>query len=754
MAKKSASTGARSVRSKTALKQGTAPILKKPRVKKQEAAQAKIPKTAVQAKSSSGKPAKPARTTRPARTSKPVKAKTRVGKKSGAVSEFPNEFPAFPHNPSEDPIGDLSDGEGRVYMHGEEPESFAEMAAYRADAADDALEGTLETAAEQTASVLEAQPAASTEPLDEASVVRDPAESASAAASAASSHFEPGAPGDRPVKLDRLQKILSQAGVASRRHAEEMILAGRVMVNGQVITQLGTKADPARDHIKVDGKHIPAAERHRYFLLNKPRGYVTTVSDPEGRPTVMQFFSKMRERLYPVGRLDYDSEGLLLVTNDGELANQLTRAASGVEKTYLVKIAGRPSEEDLDRLRAGVFIERGRPGSEEAQTAPARIRELGHGKSGSPRKGSHAHEENPWFEVVLIEGRNRELRKMFQSIGHFVEKIRRIGYGPLVLDLEPGQMRELTPEELSQLRRAAEGKSQPPGKQRRSGSPRKSEGSRPLERRTGESSRESRREQPRRNQSGPWRDQANFDRRAQGRRDRFPARRDDRNSASQLSFARPFNTGDDRQDRSRRPSSGRGPRFDPRRGGPPREGKPRKENPRQGNPHEGNRGQDCDFSRGPSRSFGASRRDFGRRDSAPRSDWPDRRREGSAAPRGERDRFGSSRGPGKPFGSNREKPTRERPARDPFDRFDSKPRGSRYERSDAAFRPRREDRSSGRPFAKRDSNAPQENPPRRAWNQSPPSSSRPPSQARGFKPGFRRGKPNRNQPRPGGRERP
>ncbi len=249
-------------------------------------------------------------------------------------------------------------------------------------------------------------------------------------------------------KLERLQKILAQAGVASRRHAEELIKEGRVQVNGQTVTELGTKADPLRDHIRVDGKLLQGAERLRYFMLNKPKGYVTTVKDPEGRPTVMEFFSKMGERLYPVGRLDYLSEGLLLVTNDGELANKLTRAASGVEKTYLVKVSGQPSEEALDTLRQGVSIQRGKPGEGQVRTAPARIRQV--------RQG-----ENPWYEVVLIEGRNRELRKMFEEVGHYVEKIRRVGYGPLVLDVEPGKMRELAPEEVAALRMAAEGKLKP-----------------------------------------------------------------------------------------------------------------------------------------------------------------------------------------------------------------------------------------------------------------------------------------------------
>ena len=265
-----------------------------------------------------------------------------------------------------------------------------------------------------------------------------------------------------PAKLERLQKILAQAGIASRRHAEELITGGRVQVNGQVVTELGSKADPERDHIRVDGKLLQGSERHRYFMLNKPKGFVTTVSDPEGRPTIMQFFAKMRERLYPVGRLDYMSEGLLLITNDGELANRLTRAASGVEKTYLVKVSGEPSEEDLERLREGISIDRGKLGSERVHTAPAEIRRFRSGKGGGRQAGRPRTEANPWFEVVLVEGRNRELRKMFEEIGHHVEKIRRVGYGPLVLDLEPGKFRELEPEEVENLRKAADGKYRKP----------------------------------------------------------------------------------------------------------------------------------------------------------------------------------------------------------------------------------------------------------------------------------------------------
>ncbi|MGD0096328.1 MAG: pseudouridine synthase [Terracidiphilus sp.] len=297
----------------------------------------------------------------------------------------------------EDPIGDVTDGEARAALEAEpEPKSDTEIEAQ------DNLESGLER---------------SPEPED--------------------------AP--RPsAKLERLQKILAAAGVASRRSAEALIEQGRVQVNGKVVTVLGTKADAGRDHIRVDGKLLQGAERLRYFVLNKPRGFVTTVKDPEGRPTVMQFFEKMKERLYPVGRLDYMSEGLLVVTNDGELANRLTKASSGVEKTYLVKVAGQPTEAELEILRGGVAIERGAPGSPKVHTSPARIRQV--------RQG-----DNPWYEVVLIEGRNRELRKMFEEIGHFVEKIRRTGYGPLVLDQEPGNLRELEPRELELLRQAADG---------------------------------------------------------------------------------------------------------------------------------------------------------------------------------------------------------------------------------------------------------------------------------------------------------
>jgi 23S rRNA pseudouridine2605 synthase len=249
----------------------------------------------------------------------------------------------------------------------------------------------------------------------------------------------------------RLQKIVAAAGITSRRKAEELITSGRVQVNGQKVTELGSKADPERDHIRVDGKLLKKPEKFRYFMLNKPKGVVTTVSDPEGRPTVMKFFSRAGARVFPVGRLDYQSEGLLLMTNDGELANVLTSAASKVEKTYLVKVSGKPTEAELEQLRRGVMIERGRRGEREGRvmTQPASISLV-------------RDTDNPWYEVILTEGKNREIRKMFEEVGHFVEKVRRVGFGPLILDVKPGEMRELDEAEIAKLRRAARKQSASP----------------------------------------------------------------------------------------------------------------------------------------------------------------------------------------------------------------------------------------------------------------------------------------------------
>jgi 23S rRNA pseudouridine2605 synthase len=239
---------------------------------------------------------------------------------------------------------------------------------------------------------------------------------------------------------DRLQKILAAAGIASRRKAEEIIAAGRVTLNGKVVTELGTKADPATDTICVDGKPLQRPQRFVYFLLNKPKGYVTTVSDPEGRPTVMQLLGNLPERVYPVGRLDYASEGLLLLTNDGALAQKLTKAGSHVPKTYHVKISGKPAAHAIQRLRNGITIslDDGR----RVKTSPAKMRLL----EDSP---------NPWYEVVLIEGRNRQIRRMFDRVGFQVEKIKRVQLGPLVLDVPPGRFRPLTEREVAQLKSLA-----------------------------------------------------------------------------------------------------------------------------------------------------------------------------------------------------------------------------------------------------------------------------------------------------------
>ncbi len=244
------------------------------------------------------------------------------------------------------------------------------------------------------------------------------------------------------MPAERLQKIIAAAGVASRRKAEEMIVAGRVQVNGQVVTELGTKADPGEDHIRVDGKLLHGPERDTYVALNPPTGYVTTVSDEKKRPTVMDLVKKVKGRVYPVGRLDWASEGLLLMTNDGELANALMKASSNVPKTYVVKVAGQPDEAKLDKLRRGVSI--AEKGGRRVRTAPAKIRLI--------REG-----DNPWLEVTIIEGRNRQVRKMFEEVGHHVEKIRRVQYGPLALDVPPGDWRNLTLLEVAKLKAAASG---------------------------------------------------------------------------------------------------------------------------------------------------------------------------------------------------------------------------------------------------------------------------------------------------------
>jgi 23S rRNA pseudouridine2605 synthase len=240
------------------------------------------------------------------------------------------------------------------------------------------------------------------------------------------------------MPLERLQKIISTAGVASRRKAEELISSGHVQVNGTTITELGSKADPETDHIRVNGKLLQREQqRHVYLLLNKPKGYVTTVSDPEDRPTVMDLLRGVRGRVYPIGRLDYASEGLLLLTNDGELANRLMKAASHVAKTYLVKVSGSPTEAAIGKLRAGVSI--ATDDGKRVRTGAAAVRIV-------------KQAANPWYEVTLIEGRNRQIRRMTAAIGHPTLRLIRWSVGPWTLDhLKPGEWREIGSTEFPKL---------------------------------------------------------------------------------------------------------------------------------------------------------------------------------------------------------------------------------------------------------------------------------------------------------------
>jgi 23S rRNA pseudouridine2605 synthase len=234
---------------------------------------------------------------------------------------------------------------------------------------------------------------------------------------------------------ERLQKILSQAGVASRRAAEQIIVEGRVTVNGTAVTELGSKADLERDHIKVDGRLLHPPKRMVYVALHKPDNTVTTVKDPQRRATVMDLLQRVKERVYPVGRLDYHSEGLLLLTNDGDLANAITSAATHLAKTYIVKVNGSLSPEQEQKFREGLPISGQR-------TLPAGLKLI------------HAA-NNPWYEVRLFEGRNNQIRLMFKHLGFLVEKLKRVRIGPLELgSLKPGECRYLTIEEVGKLKRA------------------------------------------------------------------------------------------------------------------------------------------------------------------------------------------------------------------------------------------------------------------------------------------------------------
>ena len=251
--------------------------------------------------------------------------------------------------------------------------------------------------------------------------------------------------------MERLQKILSQAGVASRRASEQLMLEGRVTVNGATVRELGTKADPAHDDIRVDGRRVKLVEQHRYLLLNKPKGYVSTRSDPEKRPTVIDLLRGVKEYVYPVGRLDFDSEGLLILTNDGDLAARLTHPSHGVARVYEAQVLGVPDAHDLERLTRGMTID-GR------RTGPADIEVLGE-KAATRRCAS-----------PIREGRNRQVRKMCDAIGHPVKHLKRVAIGPIRDSrLKVGYWRDLDEDEVERLRKASAQTETTPTKRRHKG---------------------------------------------------------------------------------------------------------------------------------------------------------------------------------------------------------------------------------------------------------------------------------------------
>jgi len=238
------------------------------------------------------------------------------------------------------------------------------------------------------------------------------------------------------ASVERLHKFLSRAGVASRRKSEELIAAGRVKVNGETVSVPGSKVDAEHDRVEVDGQLVALPQGHVYWLLNKPAGYVSTVRDPQGRPTVLDLVHQAR-RLYPVGRLDQDSEGLLLLTDDGELTQRLTHPSYEHEKEYHVLVEGQPSRDVLQRLRTGVELEGG-------PTSPAEVNVL------------RTDASDTWLRFVIHEGRKRQLRRMCDAVGHRARRLIRVRMGPLTLgDLPPAQYRPLTAEERSRLRKAA-----------------------------------------------------------------------------------------------------------------------------------------------------------------------------------------------------------------------------------------------------------------------------------------------------------
>lgn len=233
---------------------------------------------------------------------------------------------------------------------------------------------------------------------------------------------------------ERLQKILAKMGIASRRGAEEIILEGRVTVNGQVAA-LGMKADMTKDHIKLNGKLLTRPEPKVYLMINKPRGVITTLSEAEERPSIRDYLRKIKYRVFPVGRLDYDSEGLLLLTNDGDLTHAILHPSKKIPKTYHVKIKGLIEDDKIEKLKRGVKLEDG-------MTSPARLKKL--------RKT----EENSWIEITIYEGKKRQVRRMFQKVGHSILKLKRVRINGIELgNLPTGEIRYLTPEEVGKIKK-------------------------------------------------------------------------------------------------------------------------------------------------------------------------------------------------------------------------------------------------------------------------------------------------------------
>ena len=253
----------------------------------------------------------------------------------------------------------------------------------------------------------------------------------------------------------RLQKILSQAGLASRRAAERLIADGRVTLNGKTVLEMGTKADADVDDIRVDGRRLSSPERKRYILLNKPAGYVSTRSDPQRRRTVIDLLHGVREYVYPVGRLDYDTEGLLLLTNDGDLAARLTHPRHGVERSYEARVAGMPDAEALRQLREGIPLDGRRTLPADVVLLNARRGRAGGSEDPPPREGVPRRREGV-LQITIREGRNRQVRRMCEAVGHPVRELTRTRIGPLMdRRLKPGAWRDLAAEEVTTLRALA-----------------------------------------------------------------------------------------------------------------------------------------------------------------------------------------------------------------------------------------------------------------------------------------------------------